>query len=504
MGDAPVEENDLSPPAETTTAKLGFKVSKDRMHLYFSCEAAVLRMPGLYGQIAAQLVNRGIVFTPDPVAFEQMRTDALQMEVPRVTDYLLVSGEELVEPQDGRLEWSRDYFNTHYPVDPKTGEIDFKNRVGDPSVLGGDLVVKVFPAKPGSHGRDLDGTLYRVRPPIELRFIPASNVKWDEEAQGYRATCAGRVSFRDYTLRVDPVLDIRGNVSTETGNIRHNGSVVIHGDVDPGYTIDATDDIEIRGMVYAAQIKCGGNLAIAGGVHGNSAATLEARGSVHAKFIMNSTVRARGEIVVEKEIYRSSVESGNELSIPLGRIVGGETVAARGIVTGEAGSGSDPRTVLAIRPDREIMAGIQKLKKRVADASEQLVLTRKHLREYKKQETTLSPAGKKKMAEIAAEAARLEEWIPARVGEIQTIIRKLEEDQWAVIRVEQRFFPGVLFRIYHGDYRSEVDMLGPVIARLDWAAGVVVLEGVEEGGGKRAGERRREAEADRPAVLERR
>jgi hypothetical protein len=478
-----VGEDERSPAVGTATANISFRITKDRMHLFLSCDSDVLKLSGLFEQIAAQLVSRGIVFAPDRASFDQMRAEALETAAEQVTDFLLVSGEVLVEPQDGRLEWSRDYFDTHYPVNPKTGEIDFKNRVGNPSVLGGDLVVKVIRAKPGRPGKDLDGTFFPVRPPVELRFIPASNVKWDEEAGGYRAVCAGRVSFREHTLRIDPVLHVRGSVSTETGNIRHNGSVVIQGDVDPGYTVQATDDIEIRGMVYAAHIKCGGNLAIAGGVNGNSCASLETGGSLHAKFILNSTVRSRGEVVVEKEIYRSNVESGGEVRIASGRIVGGETVAARGITVGEAGSGSDPRTILAIRPDREIMAGIQKLKKRVADAGEQLLASRQALRNYKKQELLLSAAGKRKMAEIAAEAARLEEWIAARAGEIQKIVRKLEEDQWAVIRVQNRFHPGVCFRIYHGDLLAETEMLGPVVAGLDWATGTVVLQSADDPGG---------------------
>jgi uncharacterized protein len=482
-----VGENELSPAVGTATANIGFKVTKDRMHLYLSCESDALSLPGLYEQITTQLAGRGIAFTPDRPAFEQMRAEALAMEVPRVTDFLLVSGEEPVEPQDGRLEWSRDYFDAHYPVDPKTGNIDFKNRVGNPSVLGGDLVVKVFRAKPGRPGKNLDGTFLPVRPPVELRFIPATNVNWDEEAGGYRAACAGRVSFRERTLRIDPVLQIRGDVGTVTGNIHHNGSIVIQGDVDAGYSVQATDDIEVRGMVYAAQIKCGGSLAIAGGVNGNSSASLEARGSLHAKFILNSTVRSRGDVVVEREIYRSNVESGGEVRIASGRVVGGDTVAARGITVGEAGSGSDPRTVLAIRPDREIMAGIQKLKNRVAEASQQLVACRQALRGYKKQEMLLSDAGKKKMAEIAAEAARLEDWIPARVREIETIVRKAEEDQWAFIRVEKRLYPGVLFRIYHGDLRADVEMLGPVVARLDWASGTVGLQSPRDTNGQDLG-----------------
>lgn len=471
-----MDENELNASAAATTASIGFKVTKDRMHVLLSCDSDVLKLPGLFEQIATQLADRGIVFKPDREAFEQMRAEALESEAAQVTDFHLVSGQELVEPQDGRLEWSRDYFSMRYPVNPKTGEIDFKNRVGDPTVLGGDLVVKVFQAKPGRPGRDLYGVVSQVRSPVELRFIAANNVKWDEEAGGYRAVCGGRVSFRDHTLRVDPVLHIHGSVSTESGNVRHNGSVIVHGDVDAGYTVQATDDIEVRGMVYAAHVKCGGNLAIVGGVNGNSTATLEAGGSLHAKFILNSTVRARGEIVVEKEIYRSNVETGGEIRIPSGRIVGGEVVAARGITGGEAGSGSDPRTILAIRPDREIMAEIQKLKKRVAEASEQLRASRLALREYKKQEALLSDAGKRKMADIAAEAARLEKWIPVQVAEIQKIVKKLEEDQWAIIRVERQFFPGVCFRIYHGEYLAEAEVLGPVIARLDWASGTVVLQ----------------------------
>jgi hypothetical protein len=482
-----VGEKELNPAVGAATANVGFRVSVDRMRLFFSCDFDVLNLPGLYEQIATQLAGRGIVFTPDRASFDQMKAEALQVEAPRVTDFLLVSGEEAVEPQDGRLEWSRDYFDTHYPVDPKTGEIDFKNRVGNPSVSEGDLVVKVFPAKPGRPGKDLYGTSLPVRPPVAPRFIPTANVKWDEEAGGYRAVCPGRLSFRDHTLRIDPVLRIRGDVSTGTGNIQHNGSVFIQGDVDGGYSVQATGDIEIRGMVYAARINCGGNLAIAGGVNGNSCASIEVRGSVHAKFILNSTVRSHGEVVVEKEIYRSQVETAGEVKVRSGRIVGGEVVAARGITVRQAGSGSDPRTILAIRPDREILAGIQNLKKRVAESSIHLRALRQLLRDHMDQEALFSDAGKRKLAETAAAAAQLEEWIAAWSEEIRTTVHKLEEDQGAVIRVEQRLYPGVWFKIHHGDLRTDVEMLGPIDARLDRATGTIVLQTPQDLRGRDSG-----------------
>jgi uncharacterized protein len=473
-----VADSESNKAVGTVTTSISFKVTKDRMCVYLSCDSNTLRLSGLYDQIAQQLAGRGIVFTPDREAFEQMRTRALAMETPEVTDFLLVRGEEAVEPQDGRPDWSRDYFNTHYPVDPKTGEIDFKNRVGNPSVEAGDLVVKVKRAVPGRPGRDLYGNVISVRDPVDVRLVPSANVKLDEEAGGYRAVRAGRVSYRDNMLRIDPLLQIHGSLSSAGGNIAHNGSVFIMGDVDAGYTVQATEDVEIRGMVYEATIRCGGNLAIFGGVNGNSCASLDVQGDLHAKFILNSTVCSRGNIVVEKEIYLSNVETSGEVHVPSGRIVGGQIVATRGIVVGEGGSVSHPRTILAVKPDREMLLSIQKLKKVVAESNEQLSASRQSLREYKKQEAYLSDAGKRKMAEIATEVTRLQEWVTTCIRQIQGIIGQIEADQNATIRIERKIHPGVWFKIHHGDLRIDTELLGPIEARLDREKGEVALDGL--------------------------
>lgn len=463
-----------------STAGIDLRVTEDRMQVFLSCDPAALRLPDLFDQVAARLRELKIVLPPDRESLESAVAGALSGDDPRLTDLLLVTGIVAVEACDGRLEWSREFFDTHYPVDPKTGEIDFRRRVGDPTVSAGELLVKVCPARPGTPGRNVFGQALPVRAPVETKITPAENVERDDDEGGYRAACSGRVSFRDGRLKVDPVLLLQGDVGASSGNVRHQGSVVIKGDVDAGYSVEATGDIEIGGMVYDAHVKSGGDLAIAGGVNGNTRCRLESRGDLHAKFVLNATIRAGGDIQAEREIYQSEVEAGGEVRVPAGRIVGGVTHAVRGITVGEAGSSSDPSTHFVLKPDRDMLAGLQAIKTQVAEAAERIRTLRQTIRQYKQQAALLTDAGKKKMALAATELVQLEAWVAARNRENQTIVRQIEEDQSAVIQVLERIHPGVAIKIHHGNYRCDVEMLGPLIARLNRGTGQIDLESPEE------------------------
>jgi hypothetical protein len=476
-----MSEADPKPAVDTMAAKFEITVTDDRVRAFFSCDAEALSCPNLYDQVLERLKALRIVYKPNKAVFEAVSAKARVMEHSSITNLPLVSAAAAIPPTDGSLKWSRNYFDTHYPVDPKTGEIDFKNRVGDPTASQGELLVKATRPKPGTPGVDVYGAGLPVRAPINVNLSIGKGVQWDEEVGGFRATCSGRVSLHDNQLQVDPELRIHGDVGSTTGNIHHIGPVVVEGDVESGFVVETTGDIEVHGMIYGATVKCGGNLAIAGGVNANSQGLLDVHGDLHAKFFLNATVRSRGDVIVQKEIYRCHLETGGEVRIPTGRIVGGEIVATRGITVWEAGSASDSITILSLRPDAVMVAELQKIKATMEDAQEQVQSLRRTLRAFQKQEAVLGAAGKKKMADAAQEARQLEEWMVGQVQRSQTITHQLEGDQVAVIQIVERVHPGVCFKIQHGDYRTEVEMLGPIFARLDRAKGVVTLGGEDEG-----------------------
>jgi uncharacterized protein len=469
-------ENDQGPSTGTFVAKFEIKVTDDRVRALFSCDEEALNCPDLFQQVGERLRIMRIPYKPNKAVFDAILAKARGTEHPHITDLPLVAGIPVGPPVDGNLEWSRNYFDLHYPVDPHTGAINFKGRVGDPSVSQGDLLVKVTYPKPGTSGVDVFGAGIPVRPPIEIRFTVGKNVKFDEAAGGFCATCGGRANFRNYELCVDPVFHVPSDVGKTTGNIRHNGPVVIDGDVDSGFVVDATGDVEIHGMIYGATVKCGGNLSIIGGVNANDQGLLEVHGHLHAKFLLNATVRAGGDVVAEKEIYRCRIETNSEVKIPSGRIVGGEIASTRGITVGEAGSASDASTTLTVRPDPVMAGELQKIKGSLADAQVQLQALRRTLHDFQKQEGHLSETSQKKMVLAATELRQLEQWMAGQVRRNQEILHQAEDAQAAVIHIVDRVHPGVWLKIHHGDCRTEVEMLGPIFARLDRSKGVVKLD----------------------------
>lgn len=157
---------------------------------------------------------------------------------------------------------------------------------------------------------------------------------------------------------VDPTLRIDA-INLESGNIDFDGSVEVKGDVTSGFSLKATGNIFIQGMVEKATVVAGRDLTIAGGVAGedlgrdqNNELILKARiragGSIRAKYANLAFLRAGGDIIIREFVLQShlSAKGGVYLTQPgsKGCIIGGKTLARTEIVVNSLGSDANVPT----------------------------------------------------------------------------------------------------------------------------------------------------------------
>ena len=142
------------------------------------------------------------------------------------------------------------------------------------------------------------------------------------------ATINGQIVDTGSKISVDPRLEIKGTVGAGTGNIDFDGCVEIGGDVQAGFIVKATGDIEIKGAVYGAEIT-GRNVFIGGGITGMRRGKVFAEQDVRAVFIENATIEAGRDIYLADVALHSTMKAGNKIMVEekKGQITGGLTAA---------------------------------------------------------------------------------------------------------------------------------------------------------------------------------
>ncbi|MDD4050911.1 MAG: FapA family protein [candidate division Zixibacteria bacterium] len=463
-----------TPAGQTVATPFSLTVTENMIQVRLSCPSAVAQTAGLIEAIAVEMKRCGITAPPVRESLEQALRHAAETGED-IVDLPIAFGRAPEPPQDGSLEWTAPYFTDGYVVNPETKRIDFRQKAEHLTVDKGQLLVRVNSPHDGRHGEDVYGMPIKVARAKAAVIQAGRQVIWDEKERGYRSRCEGRIRFTGRMLDVDNVFHIAGNVGSATGNIKHNGQLIIDGDIEPDSKVECTGDIDVRGLIYAADIECGGNLVVRSGINQSPEKRMHVGGDVVAKYIHNATLEVTGNVHVETEIFQSSIKTAGEISCTAGRIVGGESMAAGNIIAGEVGSRGNVQTLLAAGLHYELMrnlqANIQTMKKQTENVR------------------SLTPAYKQAMANIGAlSAAQREATMEMgfaiseaadQIADLEVKNRELSqqaiEGRAARIQIAGLVHPGTVLRIFSAQHLVEDAVIGPMVAVADPNTGEVTL-----------------------------
>lgn len=349
-GESGTETGTPNSPALTEEDAFHLQVTKDKMAILLDCNTAGRNLPSLAEEIIARLLTFGVTTPPSAewlAGWLKERTS----ENLTITKEVVVSGMPPIPPVDGHIEWGGDFFNKGYVLDEGADRVDFRSHAGQRNVKSDQLLAAVKEPRAGEHGYDVFGEEVRARKPRRRRIRAGHNVRQDVTTDTYYSEIAGRIRFVNEILSVDDHYEIKGDVGLKTGHISHAGSLRVQGDVLEGSRIEAMGDIEIMGVVEAAHIQTGGTLTVHGGITGVDGAHIIAAGGVAARYILDATVQAGDDIVVEREIVQSTVHTRGAVYVRSGRIVGGHVTALGGVDAREIGSAAQVVTEVTAGED---------------------------------------------------------------------------------------------------------------------------------------------------------
>lgn len=455
-------------------SNIELKVSEDRLEVFLSCSSSAVVEGNFAETLQSQLDKMRITAPVDMDIIKNSRSQAAGSS-DAIAGLLIARGTAPVPPQDGRLEWMDEFFAEGYYIDPITKRIDFHQKVENRSVEKGQLLVRVIAAQEGKDGIDVFGMPMKVSRAKKADLRGGPHVAWDGEEKGYRANCAGRVRLVGELLDVDEVQHIRGDVGNETGNIKHNGQLLIDGNVESDFKIEATGDIEVKGLIFASDVECGGNLMARDGINENASKRISVKGNIVSKYILNASIECGGNVIVKKEIFQSSIKSCGEINCCDGRIVGGEMIAGRGIVVGEVGSKGNVRTSLVVGVDFSLLNELKQQTDTIDKLKEMVKKLSPVYRKLKASMGALTPAQKESMTEINFKIVESEEEIQSLDEQSKDIRKKIFSNKDAQITIFNMVYPGALLRVADTQKDIAETLLGPIEVRQDKISRQIVL-----------------------------
>lgn len=308
--------------------------------------------PVTEAQLRERLRRKGIVFGLQD-AYIKMLTEtnnALRL-MP------VAFGTPAVQGKDAQIieRFSHDTGKPHF-IENAQGIVDFENLNWLVPIEKGTVICDIIPQVKGHPGTDIRGC--KIKPYNGKRpLLPmGENVVLNEEGTALQAKVSGQISYRNGKYHVVNTITIPGNVDLSTGSLNVRGDLIICGNVLAGFTVQASGDITVGGIVEGSQIMAGGSIVINHGMNGNLVGSLSAGKDIYCKYMENASVHADGDVHMDS-IVNCKVSCNGRLLICSGRgaIIGGSAVAMGGIEAKIIGNKAGRLTTLSIGPTMQFL-----------------------------------------------------------------------------------------------------------------------------------------------------
>lgn len=241
------------------------------------------------------------------------------------TRILFARGKSPLDGENGRLVLSFDPEKKTGPVkEEEHGGVNFRELGFGNIVRQGQVLGQIIPPERGTPGQTVTGKPTAGKDGKPANPSLGSNTRLSKDGSQILAACDGEAAWRNGKLCVDRTMQVP-EVNSSTGNISFLGTVKVAGNVCQGFTVRATGNIIVKGIVENAFLNAGGSITVEGGINSCLGKGVVAEGDVYAKYIENSVVKCHG-CIGANEILNSNLIS-DEMVVAQGAkgcLIGGD------------------------------------------------------------------------------------------------------------------------------------------------------------------------------------
>ena len=249
--------------------------------------------------------TKGIVYGIKPTFFDELKAAVSERKETKIFD--LAAGTTPVTPTEPYLR------SAYKDFKGDRNGTSIRDRQQGNFVKKDELVAEVAYKNSGENGKDIFGTAIHFIPPTMSGITCGTNVEARGETKFY-ATKDGLPTVTENSVSVEPAYIHKGNVNLSTGNINFDGPVVIMGNVEYGASVSARGDLEVKGVIEEAVIKCSGTLRAAGIISGPKG-LIKVGGDAHVSFVSNASMEIHSDLFVTGNISNSKILVAKTLTI---------------------------------------------------------------------------------------------------------------------------------------------------------------------------------------------
>jgi uncharacterized protein (DUF342 family) len=286
----------------------------------------------------------------------------------------IAEGRLPVKGADGRVDFS-------VPIRPQAGtikegsRIDFRERGFLRPVQAGSLLAEKIPPGAGQPGVTVTGKEIPSEPGKQAVLQAGNQVNVSADGREFRASTNGVILLNaSEELSIVDLIEHRGDVDYSTGNLKMEGSLIIHGSVKPEFSVEAKGDVFIDGAIEAARVMAGGSVAVNRGIVGKEKGLVQAGVQISAPYAEGVTLISGGDIEILDTLLHSTVFCGKKISVLVrsGKIIGGLCLAGQLIQAREIGTPAGARTRLILGITRNQYLEMENLTGQIAAIQQEM------------------------------------------------------------------------------------------------------------------------------------
>ena len=344
------------------------------------------------------------------------------------------------------------YFEYHFdttvnrkPTIRPDGTADYMSIKTIETIQEGDVIATYHPAVQGSRGMSVRGQILEPKPVRDLPPLIGRGFDRSSDNLTYTAKITGKIEVNQGKINISPVHEVKGDVGIETGNIKFNGDVIVHGGVHDGAVIDAAGNVVIHGLIEDCDIRAGKDLFLLSGVKGNEKTIIDCRGSVTAQFVEYAIITCGGDISADY-FFKSKVSCDGhiELNGNNASIIGGYVSAVQGIEVNDIGNSFGTNTNVAVGVDVELTAEYEILAKKIQAISSNVRKIKKGIEEFDKlgEERGINYKEDPRRMQLLRVRIRDEAVVLEETKKLNRLREVIKSGQGATIKVFRRIYPG--------------------------------------------------------------
>lgn len=290
--------------------------------------------------------------------------------------------------QQGTPGYYEYLFDTNFnrkPTIRPDGTADYMSIKTIETVQKGDVIATYHPAVQGSRGMSVRGQILEPKPVRDLPPLIGRGFDRSSDNLTYTAKIDGKIEVNQGKILVSPVHEVQGDVGIETGNIKFNGDVIVHGGVHDGAVIDAAGNVIIHGLIEDCDIRAGKDLFLLSGVKGNEKTIIDCKGSITAQFVEYAIITCSGNITADY-FFKSKISCDGhiELNGNNASIIGGYVSAVQGVEVNDIGNSFGTITNVSVGVDVERAAEYEMLAKKIMALNANVQKIKKGIEDFDK------------------------------------------------------------------------------------------------------------------------